>query len=68
MTERRLNELLRSALPPAVDDAHRDVWPEVVERLDRHAHWSLVDVGLAAAATLALLLNPDWIWLIAYHL
>ena len=64
----RLAELLRGALPPATDDPHRDVWPEVVERLERRSRWSLVDLGLAAAATLALLMNPEWIWLLAYHL
>lgn len=69
MTEQRLRELLRSAMPP-VDVERRvpDLWPAVVDRVDRHPRWSALDLGLAAAVAVTLLMNPEWIWLLAYHL
>ena len=68
MSNERLQELLRAAMPPVEDERPRDVWPAVEERLDRGPRWSLLDLGLAAAVVVALLLNPEWIWVIAYHL
>jgi hypothetical protein len=69
MTDDRLQELLRGAMPP-VDRAEPspDAWPSLLSRLDQPPRWSLFDVGLAAAAAVALLLNPEWLWLLAYHL
>ena len=69
MTDDRLTELLRAALPPAPDErpAH-DLWPAVARRFDRTPRWSYVDLSLAAAAAIALAINPEWLWLLAYHL
>jgi hypothetical protein len=69
MTDQQLNELLRTALPPTDDGASaRDVWPRLSLRLDGATEWSYVDLGLAAAAAVALLIFPEWLWLLAYHL
>ena len=69
MNDDRLQELLRAAMPPlSVGEPQRDVWPLIVERMDRRARWTALDVGLAVAATAALFMFPEWILLIAYHL
>ena len=69
MTDERLGELLRAAMPPsAADDAPRDLWPSLASRLDRGPAWSFVDLGLAAAVAVTLLMFPEWLWVLAYHL
>jgi hypothetical protein len=65
----KLGELLRAALPPTEEVSPRhDVWPALTRRLDQKPRWSVLDVGLAAAAAAALLLFPEWLWLLVYHL
>jgi len=54
--------------PSAADDAPRDLWPSLASRLDRGPAWSFVDLGLAAAVAVTLLMFPEWLWLLAYHL
>jgi hypothetical protein len=69
VTDERLEKLLRAALPPTQDVAARhDVWPSLAQRLDEKPRWSVLDVGLGAAAAVALLLFPEWLWLLVYHL
>lgn len=70
MTENdRLQDLLRSALPPAAGQApSRDLWPFVVERLEAPVVWSWLDVSLVAAVSVVLLMFPEGAWLLAYHL
>ena len=69
MTDERLGELLRAAMPPSgTDDSLRDLWPSLASRLDRGPAWSFVDVGLAAAVAITLLMFPEWLWVLAYHL
>ena len=69
MTDDRLAEILRAALPPASDDGpSRDLWAVLAGRLDRSPRWTILDVGLAAAVATALLIFPEWLWLLAYHL
>ena len=69
MTDQRLGELLRVALPPVEDAApRRDLWPALVERLDEGSHWSLLDVGLGLAALLALAIFPEWLVPLVYHM
>jgi hypothetical protein len=64
-----VRRLLQSALPP-IDPVTpaRDLWPDVVRRSRRPAHWTSVDSSLAALVVLALLLFPKWFWFLAYHL
>ena len=69
MTDERLQELLRAALPPPDSDGpSRDVWPQIASRLDERSRWSYLDLGLAAAAAAALAIFPEYLWLLAYHL
>jgi 4-hydroxybenzoate polyprenyltransferase len=67
--EERLTQLVRRALPPvAAHHPSRDLWPSVAERMDRRAAWSMFDIGLAAAVAIALVMFPQALWFIAYHL
>jgi hypothetical protein len=69
MSDDRLEELLRAALPPIRNaTTRRDVWPALVERLRERPRWSLVDVGLGVAAVSALLMFPEWFLPLVYHL
>jgi len=67
--EKRLARLLRSAFPPtaALSPTH-DLWPAVVDHSYAKDAWSWIDLGVAAAAALALVLFPNLLWLFAYHL
>lgn len=65
----RLAHLLRSALPPSADRGpSRDLWPSVVGRSQTPIAPSWVDIGMAALVAFVLLMFPDWLWLLAYHL
>ena len=69
MTDDRLRDLLRTGMPPIGEpDPPRDLWPGVIERLDRGVRWSLLDFGLAAAVVTALLMFPESLWLLFYNL
>lgn len=69
MTDEQLAELLRAAMPPTRRDTlPRDVWPDLVDRLERSPRWTMLDLGLAAAAAIALVMFPEWLWLLVYHL
>ena len=69
MNDERLGELLRGALPPVGhDERSPDLWARLAVRVEQPPRWSLLDLGLAAAVGVVLLLNPEWIWLLAYHL
>jgi hypothetical protein len=69
MTDEHLRDLLRAALPPSDEGTSaRDVWPQLSARFERTTEWSYVDLGLAAAAAVAFLIFPEWLWLLAYHL
>jgi hypothetical protein len=69
MTDERLGQLLRGALPPTQDGAPQsDLWPSLEERLDESPHWSLIDIGLGIAALLALAIFPEWLLPLVYHM
>ena len=69
MDDDRLQHLLRGAFPPVqAHDPARDLWRLNESRVDQPARWSWVDVGLAAAAAIALVAFPGSFFLIAYHL
>ena len=64
----RLLALVRSARPPVVPvPPPADAWRRVVER-NRRREWSWFDLAVAAAAVALLLLRPDWLVVLAYHL
>lgn len=69
MSDDELRLLLRSALPEVDERAPaRDLWPQVVHRVESRPapHW--LDVVLAAAIVTALVLAPQWFFVLAYHL
>ena len=69
MTDERLAERLRAARPPIQDTGvPRDLWPSLAARLEERPRWSPLDVGLCAAVAAALMMFPDWLWLLVYHL
>jgi len=69
MTDERLGEVLRGAIPAvSAVQAAPDVWDSIVSRFDRSPRPSVLDLGLAAAVVALLLMNPEWIWLLVYHL
>jgi hypothetical protein len=64
-----LRAWLRVALPRVDEDKPpRDLWPMVVQRGRAGAPWSWFDTGVAAVVATVLLLFPDWIWVLAFHL
>jgi len=64
-----LERLLRAAFPRAADrEPSRDLWPLVVNRVQARVGWSWLDVSLATVVTIALLMFPRWLFLLAYHL
>lgn len=68
MTEDRVRELLKSAMPPSTaDEPSRDLWPVVLRQGHRRPAWSWVDLGLAAAAAIAVFSMPDAWFLLACH-
>ena len=70
MTEdERFERLLRRCLPPIpARQVAQDLWPALAERMNARARWSGFDVGVAVAVTIAVVLSPDALWLISYHL
>ena len=73
MSDDRLKNLLRSAFPlPDSQKPSRDLWASIVDRIQAPAEWSWIDlcvaVGVASGVTIALLLLPKALLLLAYHL
>jgi hypothetical protein len=68
--DRELRALLKQAIPPVTDtELRRDLWPEMLKRLDRQAMrvpW--FDWALAAVLGAILLLFPGAIPALLYHL
>ena len=69
MTDHLLAKRLRAQLPPTRGVAiARDLWPSLVEQLEKRPRWSLLDLGLCGAVAAALLVFPEWLGLLVYHL
>jgi hypothetical protein len=69
INEGRLRALLKEALGPADLELRRDLWPEMVRRMEqgeRRVPW--FDWALLAAATACLLFVPQMIPMLLYHL
>jgi hypothetical protein len=67
---REIRELLKRAMPPVLDpELRRDLWPEMLRRLDAQAPrvpW--FDWALVVALLLWCLLFPKGIPVLLYHL
>jgi len=68
MTDELLKDLLRSAHPPTNRQGpSRDLWPQVVSRILASPAWSWLDTSVAVGATIAVLVFPKALLLIAFH-
>jgi len=64
-----LAALLRKAVHPTGDrQPSPGLWPRVVERIETPIVWSWADLSVAAAIAVVLLMFPEGVWLLAYHL
>jgi hypothetical protein len=69
MTDDELIRLLKDAVRPTVEGRPaRDLWPRVADRVRGPVGGYWLDIGLAAGVILALLLFPEYVPLLAYHL
>jgi hypothetical protein len=65
----RLQHLLRVALsPPADQGPSRDLWPLIVKKIQAPVEPSWFDISMAAVVAILLILFPDWLLLLVYHL
>jgi hypothetical protein len=70
LNEKEVRDLLKCALASEQDtELHRDLWPDMLRRLDEPAfHIPWWDWALLAAATAAFFLYPGMIPALLYHL
>ena len=69
MNEEKLNELLRSALPPeSVQGPSRDLWPAILQRIESPTVWTWLDACLLASITIGMLIFPRMLVLMALNL
>ena len=62
-------DLFRSAIRPMPDiRPARDLWPEVAGPRRTPARWSWVDSSVAAVIVAVLVMFPNWVFLLAFHL
>jgi hypothetical protein len=68
--DKQLQALLKEAIHPVIDtEPPRDLWPEMLKRLDRQpARIPWFDWALAALLSVALLFFPGVIPALLYHL
>ena len=69
--DKELQALLRRAIAPMADtELQRDLWPQMLQKLDRERAASVpwFDWALAALLSAALLLFPGTIPALLYHL
>jgi hypothetical protein len=67
--DERLQQQLWSALPSSADRrGANDLWPSVVERLQQRPGWTWIDMAVAALVATALLLFPESVFVLSYHL
>jgi hypothetical protein len=67
--EERILRLVRAAMPPmAATDPGRDLWPEVVRRIEERPRLSLLDGSLAAAMLVLGLFFPRSVLFLLYLL
>lgn len=67
--DEKLQKLLRHAMPPIERELDRDLWPQMLRRLEQRTSavpW--FDWALVALLVVALLLSPRTIPVLLYHL
>lgn len=67
--ERQIREALRQSFPPVDTELRRDLWPDVLRKLDTESKgvpW--YDWALIAAMAALLLYFPQLVLVFAYHL
>jgi hypothetical protein len=65
----RLQRLLRSAFPRTTDQGPScDLWPLIVNQIHAPVRRSWFDISLAAVIAILLIMFPEWLQLLAYHL
>ena len=65
----RLQHLLRSAFPRTADQKpSRDLWPLVVDQFHAPVRRSWFDISLAAVIAILLMMFPELLLLLVYHL
>lgn len=67
--DKKIRDALKQSFPPVETELRRDLWPDVLRRLDAHSvsvpWYDWVLVSLSAAAFLAF---PRLVLVLAYHL
>jgi len=67
--DQKIRELLKQSVRPANQELERDLWPQMLHRLEEHsAGVPWLDWALLAVVVLALILVPSTIPLLLYHL
>ena len=65
----RLEQLLRSALAPGADQKpSRDLWPLVARKMHARVAPSWFDISMAAVVVMVLIMFPNWLLFLVYHL
>jgi hypothetical protein len=69
MDDNELTSMVRSAFPPTPDAGpSRDLWPRVVDRMRSRPEPDWIEIALAALVVLLLMIFPEWLSVLAYHL
>jgi hypothetical protein len=69
MDDNELTSMMRSACPPSLDlSPSRDLWPRVIERVHSGPEADRIDMALAALVAVLLVIFPEWVSVLAYHL
>lgn len=67
--DEKIRELLKQSIHPTNQELERDLWPQMLRRLEeRSARIPWFDWALLALVALCLILLPDTIPLLLYHL
>jgi hypothetical protein len=67
--DKEIRELLKQSIRPAKEELQRDLWPQMLHRLEgRSGAVPWFDWALLALAALFLMLVPSTIPLLLYHL
>ncbi|HUO34065.1 MAG TPA: hypothetical protein VMU43_03645 [Candidatus Acidoferrum sp.] len=67
--EKELKELLQRHVPRGNAEPRRDLWPQMLKRMEAPPRkWAWLDWALAGTLLAGLLLNPGTILVLLYHL